>query len=75
MPLEKELATYQREKQRLLAESAGKYVLIKDDKVIDTFMNQEDALNAGYRNFGNTEFLVKQVSVMEEFGNFTRALV
>lgn len=75
MQLERELATYQKEKQRLLSESKGKFVLIKGDVVVGVFTSQEDALSVGYKSFGNTEFLVRQITVMEEFGNFTRALV
>ncbi len=74
-PLEKELATYQKEKSRLLAESMGKFVLIKEDKVVGIFVSQEDALAEGYKQFGNTEFLIKKITEFEEIGNFTRALV
>lgn len=72
--LEKELRTYQREKQRLLQDSAGKFVLIKGDEVNGVFASQEDALAEGYHQFGNTEFLVKKVVEFEEIGNFTRVL-
>lgn len=46
MALEKELETYGRELQRLLP-SAGKFVLIKDDQVMDVYDTYTDALKIG----------------------------
>ncbi len=59
--LSRELETYDAHKSELLAESAGKYVLIKEERIIDTFESEADALKAGYRQFSNQPFLVKQV--------------
>lgn len=74
MALEKELETYNRELQALLAnEGDGKFVLIQDDKVIDVFGTYEDALKEGYKTFGlTTPFLVKQILVVEQVQYFTR---
>lgn len=74
MALEKELETYNRELQALLAnEGDGKFALIQDDKVIDVFGTYEDALKEGYKTFGvTTPFLVKQVLAVEQVQCFTR---
>ena len=70
-----ELATYQKEKPRLLSEASNKYVLIKGAEIVGVYASQEDALREGYRRFGNTEFLVKQIIDLEQFNNFTRPIV
>lgn len=74
-PLETELTTYQKEKGRLLAEYPDKFVLIKNQSVVGVFASQDDALAQGYKQFGNTEFLVKKIVEFEDIGNFTRALI
>ena len=74
MALEKELETYNRELQALLAnQGEGKFVLIQNDNVIDVFGTYEDALKEGYKTFGvTTPFLVKQISGIEQVQCFTR---
>ena len=59
--LTRELATYEREKTRLLAEARGKFVLIKGDDVIGTYDTQIGAIHAGRRRYGGVLLLVKQV--------------
>jgi hypothetical protein len=71
--LQQELATYEREKSRLISESQGKFVLIKGDEV-DVWGTYEDALRAGYEKYGLTTFLVKQVRETEDLCYFTRKL-
>lgn len=74
MALERELETYSRELQALLANGAeGKFVLVQGDKVIDVFGTYEDALKEGYKTFGvGMPFLVKQVLGVEQVQSFTR---
>ncbi len=72
--LKTELETYEREKERLLGESEGKYALIYGDSVVGVWDTYEDALKAGYSQFGLTPFLVKQVQRMERICSFTRDL-
>lgn len=74
MALEKELETYNRELQTLLAnEGEGKFVLIQGDRVIDLFGTYEDAVKEGYKQFRlDTPFLIKQVSGVEQVHSFTR---
>ena len=64
--LDCELATYQRELPRLLAEQ-GRFVLIKGDQVAGVFDIEDDALEAGYDWFGlDTPFFVKQIVANEK---------
>ena len=57
-----ELATYQRELPRLLAEGEeGRWVLVRASEVISTWDTFEDAIQVGYGRFGQTPFLVQQV--------------
>jgi len=75
MSLEQELKTYEKEKERLLFEAKGKFVLIKGDKIIGVYAAKEDALIEGYKRFGNAEFLVKEITEIEPVHFFTRPLV
>ena len=64
--LNTEQALYEKEKERLLAEGEGKYVVIKGDKLLNFFDTEEDALKAGYAQFGAEDpFLIRKVSRVE----------
>lgn len=69
-----ELATYAAHKDALLSICAGRWVLIKDSQVVASFDTQNDAVEAGYRQFGNVPFLTKQVLVIESPARFSRDL-
>jgi hypothetical protein len=73
--LEKELATYEREKERLLCENEGRFVVIFDDKVEGVWDTYEDALKIAYSKFGLKPFLVKQIQGLDRIHYFTRDLV
>lgn len=73
MPLEKELATYQA-KLPELKQHEGKFVLIHEDEVVDTFTSYDDALKEGYKRFGLKPFLVKQILAIEPVFYFTRPI-
>lgn len=68
MALEREFEAYQNKLRdsEWLAQNQGKYVLVKEDQVIQTFDSYGDALQGGYDRFGLDPFLVKQVSAMEQ---------
>ena len=68
--LEKELATYEAAKPRLISEAPGKFVLIRGEQVVDTYDSELDAINAGYEKFGNVPFFVTQVTEVETPDNF-----
>lgn len=75
MPLEQELKTYEREREKLLSEAKGKFVLIKGDKIVGIYVSQEDALAEGYKRFGNEEFLVKEITQIEPINFLTRPVI
>lgn len=68
--LKKELETYLANKHRLIASAEGKFVLIHGNEVSGTFNSQLDAINEGYRKFGNVPFLVHQIQKIEIPENF-----
>lgn len=59
--LEKEIATFEREKGRLQTEHPGKFVLVHGDEVIDTFDTFDAAASDGLRRFGKGPFLIREV--------------
>jgi len=65
MALERELKVYLSKLPELKAENEGKFVLIHGDKVIDIFSSYDDAIEAGYGQFGLEPFLVKQIHALE----------
>ena len=73
--LAKELETYEENKQRLLSESQGKFVLIRGGDIINVFDTYSDAVKVGIDKFGNTPFLVKKIVEFEEKQNFTSNLI
>lgn len=72
MNLEQELKTFEENKEKLLAEKKGRFVLIKGDQIVSDFVSYEDALSDGYKRFGNKEFLVKQVVETESVNLFSK---
>ena len=71
MALEKELATYQQELHKLIA-NTGKFVVIHEDKVSGIWETYQDALQEGYRLFGLEPFLVKEIQALDLAHHFTR---
>lgn len=69
--LDRELQIFEEHRAELLGRARGKFVLIKADVIIDVFESVEDALKRGYTEFGNTPFLVKQVTDVDIPQNFT----
>jgi len=64
--LDKELAFFASQKDELLKHYENKYVLIKDEKLIDFFSTFEEAYRDGINRFGTEIFLIKKVSRIEE---------
>ena len=68
-----ELEAYERHKDALLAQGAGKFVLIHRRDVIGTWDTYEDALKAGYDRYGVAEpFMVKCIEGLEGVQFFSR---
>ena len=74
MSLEQELATYHT-KLPEWKEHEGKFVLIKGERVVDLFSSYEDALKAGYKEFGLEPFMVKQIAPVEPVFYVTRPVL
>jgi len=74
MDLEQEIKTYEEQKERLLVEAKGRFVVIKGSDILGDFGTYEDALYEGYKAFGDEEFLVKEVQEDEVVNSFTRPL-
>jgi hypothetical protein len=62
--LEKELKTYEEQKQKLLADE-GKFVVIHGDKILGIYATYEDALKVGYEKCKLEPFLVKKIQAVE----------
>ncbi len=72
--LKAELATYEREKAHLVAGNEGKFVLVHGDAIAGIWDTYEDALRAGYAQFGLKPFLVRQIQGIDRIHIFTRDL-
>ena len=73
--LKNELETYEAQKSELIGKSRGKFVLVKDNRIIDVFETKIDAIRQGYERLGNVSYLVKQVVEVETPQNFTSNLL
>jgi hypothetical protein len=63
--LEKELETYEKLKEELLAKHEGKYVLILGDQIHGIFDTRTDAIRTGYERFGHVPIFVKEIERVE----------
>jgi hypothetical protein len=70
--LSREVAVYDDNRERLLAEAAGRWVVIAEGKVQGLWDTYEDALKHGYDTVGLAPFLVKKVEAVEHAQLFTR---
>jgi len=66
MPLEKELATFDKMKDNLLQNYEGKFALIRGEEFIGAFDSPENAYQEGINRFGSGPFMVKRVARTEE---------
>jgi hypothetical protein len=73
MALERELETFRRKLPELMAEE-GKFALIHEDDLVGVFAAYEDALSAGYKQFGLNPFLVQKIQSVEQVQFVTRLL-
>ena len=70
-----EIQTYEQQRENLLGTSEGKFVLIYGINVVGIFDSKMDAIAAGYQQFGNVPFLVKQIEKIETRQNFVSNLL
>ena len=73
--LEQELKTFEENRDRLLAQSEGKFALIYDGKVLGVYDSKGDALAEGFRQVGNVPFLVRQIVKLDLPQNFVANLI
>ena len=69
--LEIETNTFEQKLPELLKSDTGKFVLIKEDQVIRTFVAIEDALIYGYEKYLDQPFFVREISPIQEPMDFT----
>ena len=73
--LANELEAFERQKDDLLGKAEGKFALVRDDEVAGVFDSKEDAIEEGYKQFGNIPFLVKQIVRVETPQNYISFLL
>jgi hypothetical protein len=66
MPLDQELAQYEKMKADLLKNHEGKFALIKADQFIGAFDTPDNAYAEGIKRYGREPFLVKRITENEE---------
>lgn len=66
LELIKELAYFKQKKAEWLKIYKDKYVLIKEEELIGTFDNIEDAYRVAVDKFGKAPILIKQVTAEEK---------
>lgn len=59
--LEVELKYYAEMRERLIAETEGKFALIKGRDLVGTFDTRAAAYEKGIERFGNVPFLIKEI--------------
>lgn len=60
---EKELETYHRNLERMREENPlGGFVVIKGTEILDVWIHHLDALKEGYKRYGDTPFMVKDIN-------------
>lgn len=63
--LAKELEYFKSHLDELMAHSPGQFALIKDDELLGTFSEFDDAFKHGVDTLGNVPFLVRKISEIE----------
>ncbi|MEI6462124.1 MAG: hypothetical protein WCO33_00455 [bacterium] len=64
--LKQETEIFVKNKNNLLKNSEGKYVLIKADQIIGIFDTHENAYDEGIKKFGNEPMLIKLIEEKDE---------
>ena len=64
--LEKETMVFEQKLPELVKSDLGKYVLVKEDKIIGAFVAIVDALSYGYEKYHDQPFFVRQVSLTNQ---------
>lgn len=70
MELEKEYVYYQANKDRLVKEHPGKFVLIKGVQIAGYHSSEQKAYEDGLKRFGNQPFFITRVTREEEIAQY-----
>ncbi|MBI2928450.1 MAG: hypothetical protein HYY24_22505 [Verrucomicrobia bacterium] len=73
--LETEWRFFEENRDRFVKEAEGKYALVKGRRLYGFFEAERDALDEGYRRFGEPPFLVHQVTKVEVPINLSSNLI
>ena len=73
--LDREFQTFQENLPSLVEAHKGKFVLIKDDEIIEIFDNDLDAVKHGNELFKDSHFLVNEITGEEFRIRFMPSLV
>jgi len=73
--LREELATFDARRAELLGRAPGKFALVHGVEVVGVFDTEGDAINEGYRHFGNVPFLVKKIEPFDIPERFSSNLI
>jgi hypothetical protein len=57
----REMAAYERERERLVRDHLGNIALVHDDDVIGAFPTADDAYLEGFRRFGDVRMMLKEI--------------
>ena len=73
--LEKEYQFYLSQSDEWKKQNHGKWVIIKDQKIVDIYTTYEDTFKKGIEKFGNIQFLIHQVGSEERVNYNTFSLL
>ena len=62
LPLEVEIQFFEQNKDKFLADHAGKFVVIHGEQFLGAYDTVESAYNAGIQAFGDQQFLVREAT-------------
>jgi hypothetical protein len=68
--LEKELEYFGQHKEELLKQYQGRFLVIKNDRLVGDYQNEQEAYEAGLKALGNTVFLIKRAVAEDEVVRF-----
>ena len=72
--LKKEYQTYLSHRRDLINQHLDKYVLIKNNKIINLFESYESALRSGLKSFGHVPFFIRSIKEEEEVHFFHQGI-
>jgi hypothetical protein len=62
---DREEAAYVRERDRLVRDHLGEFIVVHQDELYGPFKNFDDAIMKGYARFGDAPFILKEIQPEE----------